>query len=279
MRTLEQPVFQNVVAGGTAIIPAMDLGMTFAGLILECGGTTMDNTKINEVIMTVDGIDIFKLKGSELLAINKFYNETANAQYLYIPFVDEEARTLDGELLGGLDTSIRRRISLKVEIDATAVAPTLTCIANVLPPKVDPATGASRPDRAWFKTFVQADHAPASGGQKQLIIPHGATGNLIKAVHLFHSNITEVNVKRDTVALLDDGRVAAMQYVQNRRKRTTQSGHFAVDFTLLNNQSDAVPTVKLDGKTPSNFRYDVVLSAADTIQSQTEVYTTIENLG
>lgn len=277
MQLLKAPVFQNVGAGLTAILPAFDRGMSYLGILLECGGTTFDNTHINDIEIDANGKTILSTTGAHMLSINKYYNETNSAAFLFIPFADQEARTIDGQLLGALDTSVLDSLTMRVDIDASATAPTLKAHVMVAPPKVMP-NGTDRSDRYVFRTFLDATHSPASGSEHQLSIPMGTRGgNLIKAVHFFHSNITRIDVKRDGVDQQNDGRTALIDYFQNRRKRTPQAGHEVFDPVVLNDQSDALPTLRADG-TLAPWRFDVTTSAADTIVSYTEAYVKLTSI-
>lgn len=277
-QTLEAPIFQNVGAGLKAIIPAFDRGMTYLGILLECGGTTFDNTLINEIEIKANGKNIMKMLGEHLLKINGYYNEAANADFLFIPFGDQEARTIDGQLLGALDTSVLQSLSMTVEIDATAVAPTLKAHVIAMPPKIT-KEGLDRPDRRIFRTFLDADHAPSSAAKHQLQIPIGTKGgNLLKGIHYFHNGtITRIDVKRDGVDMQNDGRVEVIRFTQNRRKRTVQTNHEVFDPVVLNDQSEALPTVRANGDL-APWRFDVTTNAADNIKTYTEVYATLESI-
>lgn len=277
-QVLEAPIFQNVVAGQKAIIPAFDRGMTYLGILLECGGTTFDNTKINEVRVDANGKKIMAIDAAHLLKINGYYNETSAAAFLYVPFGDQEARTIDGQLLGALDTSVLNSLTMTVEIAATAVAPTLKAHVIAMPPKIT-KEGLDRPDRRVFRTFLDADHSPAAAAKHQLSIAIGSRGgNLIKAIHYFHTGtITRIDVKRDGVAMQDDGRIAVIRHLQNSRKRTVQVNHEVFDPVILNDQSEALPTTRKNGDL-APWRFDVTTSAADNIKTYTEVYASLESI-
>ena len=251
--------------------------MSYLGILLECGGGTFDNTKINEVEIKANGKTIMKPSGAHLLSINKYYNETSDAAFLYIPFGDEEARTIDGQLLGCLDTSVLNSLTMTVEVDGTAVTPTLKAHVLALPPKVT-KEGLDRWDRRIFRTFLDADHSPSAAAKNQLQIPTGTRGgNLIKAIHYFGSIVTRVDVKRDGVDMQNDGRIAVINYMLNRRKRTTQSNHVVFDPVVLNDQSEALPTLRANGDM-APWRFDVTTSAGGSIKTYTEVYATLESI-
>jgi hypothetical protein len=277
MQILEAPTFQNVGAGLKAIIGAFDRGMSYMGILLECGGSTFNNTHLGEIEIKANGKTIMKPSAAHLLSINKYYNETANAAFLYIPFGDEEARTIDGQLLGCLDTSVLNSLTMTVAISGSAVAPTLKAHIFALPPKVT-KEGLDRWDRRIFRTFLDADHAPSSASKHQLQISTGTRGgNLIKAVHYFGTIISSINVKRDGVDMQNDGRAAVINFIQNRRKRTTQANHHVFDPVILNDQSEALPTLRANGDM-APWRFDVVTSAGGDIKTYTEVYATLESI-
>lgn len=277
MQILEAPIFQNVGAGLKAIIPAFDRGMSYLGILLECSGTTFTTTHLGEIEIKANGKTVCKITAAHLLSINKYYNETSSTAFLYIPFGDEEARTIDGQLLGCLDTSVLNSLTMTVEIAGTAVAPALKAHVLALPPKVT-KEGVDRWDRRIFRTFLDADHNPSSAAKHQLQIPIGTKGgNLIKAIHYFATMITRIDVKRDGVDMQNDGRTAVIDFMQNRRKRTTQANHEVFDPVVLNDQSEALPTLRANGDV-APWRFDVTTSAGGTIKTYTEVYATLESI-
>lgn len=270
MRRWRLPAFQNVVNTGTAVLPNIPMGEVFHAIRLVLGGT-FTKAEITGIRLRLGGKVIWNITGSHLDKINQYMGETANAAYLTLNFAEPEAKTILGEAIGALDTSLGYS-GFSMEVDITgATSPTLVGYAYTTPPQ----GGGARP---LFKAYLAATWTPGAAGQFALALPLGSSsGNLIKRVHNFHANITQLDVKLDGVDLLDNGTVGLLQFEQNELTRTTQAGHLAFDPLVRDNQSDVIPTVRQDG-TPAALDYRATVSAADTIVTYTEMYTTLDRL-
>lgn len=271
------PAPLNVAASSTALINRIPLGPTYDSIILQLGGTTFDASHISAIRVLLDNKLIWNITGPHLQDINDYMAFTANAAYVEIPFKDVNARTINGMMVGGLDTSLDyKTFDIEVDIGA-ATAPTLDAFAQISPPK--PAPGPGEIDvRPIFRALLKSVHTPNAAAEFDLPIPIGSqAGALIKQVHFFHSNITQIDVKKDGLYLQDKGTNAIVQYVQNRATRTTQAGLIVFDPVVDDVQSQAISTVRPDGR-KATFEWLATLSGADTVTAYSDVYTTLRNL-
>ena len=272
MRRYRLPPFQNVAANQTAVLPVIPQGPTFHQIILELGGT-FTKAHVTAIRVRLAGKLIVDVTGSHLDDMNEYMGETANANYLTIPFADPHARTIDGEEIGAIETQ-NAYTSFSMEVDiGGATSPTLKAYAVV-----SDQLKAIPEHRGLFRALLKAVQSPAASGDENLNVPLGSkAGTLIKRVHLFHANVTQLDVKRDGVFLQDNGETAIVQYDQNAVSRVTQSGHFVFDPLVRDNQSDAVPTARPDGESAS-FEFIATVSGADTITMYSELYASIDRL-
>lgn len=269
----KQPAFNNVVAGSTASITNLHQGDVCEGLILKLGGT-FTKAQIDGIRVKLGGKSIVDdLTGSQLDTVNKYMGRTDAAAYLAIHFADPNARTIDGEGIGGIDTSLRYgSFSIEIDINAGAIGPTLDCWMLKRPAQIGKA------DRAIFKAYLKATQSISASGTYSLQPPLGSlAGNLINRLHMFHTNLTQVDVKKNGLDIWDDGEVGISQFLQNELNRTAQSGHFAYDPLFDNNQSNSVSTTRPDGM-PAPLEFRAVLSGADTVVMVSEIYTSIDRV-
>ena len=273
MAILKMPPFRNVVAGGTAVLPQLDLGGTFKKLIFKLGGTTFTKALMEQIRLSFQGVEFYTVAGAHQDLINKSRRLVDNADFLTIHFANPVARTVVGEMIGAIDTSNATKFGISIDIGAGAVAPTLECWADIVAPK--------SPNDTHFNTItslLRASHAPASAAKHNMPAPMGSNGGaLLRAVHYLHTNITKLDVRKGSNYLLQEGELALVQYIQDEKNRAAQAGLLSFDPVYDDNQSNAIPTLREQGRL-ANFNFDVTTSDADNIIAYTELYTTVDRI-
>lgn len=266
----KQPPFENVGANSTAILPRLDMGETCDTIILELGGT-FTKTHLLGIRVMLGGKTIWDLTGLDLDDINKYMNRTTEATLLALHFADPNARTILGESIGGVDTSLGySSFGLEVDIGG-ATSPTLAAWMVKSRPKA-----ADSPHRPMFRAFLKATESISAAGTYNLRAPVGSDmGNLLARLHLMHANITQFDVKKGGLELQGNGKNSVVQFLQNELNRTAQSGHLVYDPMFDNNQSNAVATVKPNGR-PATMEFKATISGSDTIVVYSELYTTLD---
>lgn len=276
MLHIKNEPFQNVGAGQKAIIANLPQGEVYHGIVLELGGTDFTKDLINRILIRLGGKVIWDVTGYQLDVIDQYFGMTANAAYLLIPFSEFTARTVLGEQIGAIDTVnfSYSGFSIEVTINAAAVAPTLASHRLVTPFKA-----VQKPEHLpLFKAMIPATHNIGASGKFNLPVPLGSkTGALLKCLHLYHSNITEMSVKFNGKDIYDEIPNALAQFWQNNLTRVTQANHLAFDPLVLDNQSDVIPTVDQNGR-DNRWEFRTTLSAGDTIDTVTELYGAIGSI-
>lgn len=278
MRRVLLPEFQNVTAGGTAVIPNIPMGPTYHGFLLKLGGTTFTKSLIELIRIRLGGKPIWEITGDQLDTINKFMGMQEDAAYLLIPFSDFNARTILGESIGAIDTSLNYSgFSMEVKIGGGAAAPELSGWSMITPAKL----AASALERAMFRAMLTVTENIGNAGTFDLRPAMGGlTPNIqrLKRVHFFHSTIDEISVRLDASDLLDQVSPADEQFWQNNLTRVAQAGHFAFDPLTLDNQSDAIPvSANIAGSLRHrNWQFRTTTSGAGNIIMLSELYGTID---
>ena len=272
MRLVKLPPFENVAAGNTAIMPRIPQGESYEAIILKLGGTSFTKAQIDNIRQRLGGKLITDITGSHLDAMNQFMGQTANAAYLAIHYSDPNARTINGENIGAIDTSDPySSFNMEVDINAGATAPTLEAWGLVSPPK-------GGDNKRVIKALLKNTETLGGAGTFNLNVPLGSkSGTLLKRLHLMHANITAVTVRRDGLDIQDQGENGIVQFLQNELTRVTQAGHLAYDPLFRDNQSNAVPTARGDG-TPASMEFKATASGADTVTEYAELYATVDRI-
>lgn len=270
------PPVENVAANSTGVLPRIPMGDVYDGLLLDFSSSTaMTLANISNLRINLGGKLIWDITGTHLDNINQYYGFDAYAAQgqLYVWFADPHARTIVGQSLGSIDTSLGySNFSMEVDL-ATATAPNL----KVFGLKGSPQKGEGR---AFFRAMVKAIHAPSAAAEFSLGVPYGSdAGALLRAVHFMDAGglITQLQVKKDGLYLLEEGKLAVIEDLQDTLGRVPVANHVAWDSILYDNQSDATPTLRPDG-TRSYLEFKVTVSGADTITTYTDMYATINML-
>lgn len=285
-KLIKLPTVQALGANQTALVPELPLGMTYRTIYGEMGGTTMTKALMTAMRFALNGKTfIDNLAGSHLDAQNQFKKKTANAAYWSLHFAEAEARTLVGEDIGGIDTSVGvDTFDIELDMGAISADATLTLWASVSPPKEITINGQPNENKTTIPAILKKTHTPSGAADNVLVVPMGSRlGGLVKRIHFHHTgNVTHIEVKRDNTYFLQKMAVALLGFIYGERNRTAQANHVAWDPCWTDNQSDAVPTVRQQDEpapgTPAYFETTVTTSAADTITSYTELYTKISLL-
>ncbi|MFK5947698.1 MAG: major capsid protein P2 [Methylococcales bacterium] len=283
-KLLKLPPVQNFGANLTAIIPQMILGLTYDAFIGEMSGTTITKALMKVFRGNLNGKMFWNVEGSHLDSQNKYKRMTANADYFSVNFAERTARTINGEQIGSIDTSINID-TLDIEMDWGAVSADakLVMYAMVSPPKPITINGEINPNKTTISAMLKKTHSLSGAAGHDVIVPVGSRlGGLIKRVHFHHSgNVTAIEVRKDGNYLQQVGKVGLVAFVQDELNRSSQNNHEVWDPMFSDNQSDAIKTLKkVDNRiVPASFEYTITTTAdEDTLVSYTELYTNIARL-
>lgn len=266
--------FSNVVRTGTAVLPIINQGMLFERIVLQRGGTNFTADMIKSIRIILGGKKIWEISGAHLMDLNEYYRETSGANEMNIWFADPRAKNRDDRLAGALDTvQPYSNFSMEVDIEGSTAAPvtepTLVAYAE---------QRSSTPKGANYKnlirTITKSVHAPGAANEFSLQLPLGSQqGGYIRGVHMFHANITKLQVVKDGFYLAENLGNALNQAMQNNHTRTTQAGMLSWDPMKSDLSDDLVPMLRADGNR-ANFELKATVSAADTITAYSDLLQT-----
>lgn len=262
MQLIKNLPFFNVVATGVASL-SLPLGMTYERIILELGGTAFTKAMITDIKAKINGKPIWQTTGSRLDALNKYRGLATDATHLVLDFTELFARDEVGQSIGAIGTAEGvANFTLEVTITG-ATAPTLESWSVLSGPK---KLGA-------ISKLLSYNVNIGAAGKFPVALPYGTQGgSIIKRVGFFHANMTELEVKKNGLVILE-GKKAIVEYFQTENKKAPQAGLFMADFIVDNNMSGMLVTA--DAK---SMEWNVTTSAADVITVQVEYLDLLGNL-
>lgn len=267
--------FPNVPTTGQATLVTDELlGRSVHALLFVLGGTTFTKAMMTGVNVRLGGKDIIPvISATNLQKLNTYDGLPSDAAYLYYFFGDPTAQTIRGQHLGDLDMSIYDdTLEIKVDI-AGATAPTLQCYALVGVPKMQMGVGFDQIEAAQIRALVRTVIQPAGAvTRKTYALNWGSqNGGRVRRIGYFHTNLTSVEYKKNSLTKHDDIPVALNSSLVSQYARAPQSGLYILDRVYDGNQGEAETTVDPEGRA-WNQQFAITTSGADTIDVFVDVH-------
>lgn len=267
--------FPSVAANSIATLVTSEcFDKSIHALVFELGGTVFTKAQINSINVRLDGKDIVPIiSGTNLQTANSYDGLPTDAAYLIYFFGEPTAQTIRGQHLGDLDQSIYRKpLEIRVDIGA-ATAPTLQMYAWVSVPKLQMGVGFTPFDAAVFRAMIRTIVQPAGAVTRASYnVNYGSSpGARIRQVNFFHTNLTSVDYKKNSITKHDNISIALNSSLAKQYARVPQSGLYVLDRVLDGNQGEAETTLNPDGQV-WNQQLSLTTSAADTINVYTDVH-------
>lgn len=269
--------FPSVAANAVSTLVTDQLtDQSVHGLVFERGGGAFTNAHLSNLRVRLDGKDVVNgITGAQLVDLNEYEGQTDVTNYTCLFFGDPSARTIRGQHHGDLDLSMYRKpIEIEVSIGG-ATNPTLQCYALTGVPKQAMGVGFDALDAATFRALIRTIIQPAAAVSRATYgVSLGSTpGARIRRLAFFHTNLTRVELQKQSIRKWDDVSIALNAAVQQQFARTPQSGLYVLDRIADGNQGEAETTVQSDGR-PWNLQVALTTSGSDTISTFADVFTT-----
>lgn len=264
--------FANVVNSGVATNNVTP-GRTLEVLQLAMGGTSFTKANITLLKVKANGRTLIEASGTELDKINAYRGIAVNANFLDIPFFDEN-------MVSGLDRSVTsfdtsngvQNITTEVTV-AGATSPTLKAIVVESAAQKD-QQGQAAPYANLVGKLLRYPFSMANGGMLPVTVPFGKdSGAIIKRLHVVHSgNMTGATVKQDGM-VIHESLAAENSNMQIRSGRVPQANMYTIDFVSDGNVRNA-----LDTRDARSLEWLLSFSAADNGFILVEYLDTLGNL-
>lgn len=237
-KTVKMPSMANVGAGQTATLNC-PVGLTYDVISLEYSGKKADTTTditlddLQNIEVRVNGKAVQSFKdGLEADIINKYHGRGAAEGILNIWFVRPEMATLTDQRLTALGTRDVQTLSVHVDGESTLASLNLSAKAVQSEPQLMGAITKIKSFPASFAVSgeVEIDNIPRNGGA------------MIGAIHLFKSDISNVEMEVNSNKAFDASKAYAEE-IQKRYKKTPQTANAThIDYLLEGDLKQALDT-------------------------------------
>jgi hypothetical protein len=280
-----EPVLGVVANGSFTLTSRKVLGNVIERIILEFGGTSLTKAMITNLVVRLNGKVIFgPLSASNLDLENRYLTLVNDAARLAIDFTELVSRSIQGQLMGAIDTDASGVTDFTIEGTITgATAPTMVAYAQLrAPSSISPERGFDPRTRALIRALVPTTVTETAAGEFQHDLNYGSKGNsLIKRVFIHSTILTSFRVKRDSLELFEGVSAALGEFITEENGRQWQTNMFVYDPMQDGNQPDAIPTRVANqngGYREANFEWLFTASGAGSHTVLTDLYTTLVDL-
>jgi hypothetical protein len=278
-----EPFLNVVTTGGVAVMTTTRIWPnTLEYIAITLGGTTpFTKANLSRIQVQLGSKTIWDIVGTELQSINSYEGRIATTTVLTLPFAQPFARSIAEQYLGAIDFGQVgiRDMTIQITTAAAGVAPTITSIAEVAPPKVLDASS-----NVLFRALLRTNVATANATTfAPFLINYGqAGGALLRRMFFFSVNVTALEWKRDGLDILEQIPLALITAIQSELYfHTPQANIYTYDIVEDNIESKALTTIRTDSKGNVSLipqQTLVSLSGATTMDVVSDVYANVNGL-
>lgn len=260
------------------------LGNVIERVILELGGTFTKAMLSNLVVRLNGKVVMGPISGAQLDIQNRYLTLVNDAARLPIDFTELVSRSIQGQLMGAIDTDASGVTDFTIEGTITgAIAPTLVVYGQLrAPSSISAERGFDPRTRGLIRAVIPTSVNDSAAGQFPHDLNYGSRGNsLIKRLFLHSTVLTNFQVKRDSLDIFEDVSAALAEFIVEENGRQWQTGMYVWDPLQDGNQPDAIPTrvVTPNGQArEANFEWLFRVSGAGTTTVFSDLYTLLEAL-
>lgn len=269
--------FVNIVASATAILnSSLVLGNVIEREYLTIGG---GNTQANMtgIRVKLNGkVTVGSVTGTQLGLINQYRLNNNPAGMLTVDFAEPDAKSMQGEMMGSIDTVAAGVTSFVIECDlAAGVAPTLDSFSQLRDQaSLSANAGFNANLSPLVKALIPSPWAPTNAVEAQQTVNAGSGGNsLFKRLHVINgtATLTTLRIKRNSLDIYEAITPAFSAQFQPDYGRAAPAGIWTWDTLMDGNQSDAQPTRNADSSL-ANYQFLVTPNGAGTLFAFADVY-------
>lgn len=287
------PTHSGSLAASTTnpLLFQIPMGYIYDAIVLKLsasgGSPSFTKSHISKIRVRLGSKNIVDdLSGDQLNAINLYNGLTDNTGYLTIPFsIFKAAREKEAMRLGAVDTKNVRypEFSLEVTPNGSQAGSTyvrLEAYGLIGGPKpTEDGEGRALDTTRIVRALLKTTRSLPNAGVNEIEISNGSNpANLLRMAHIFNSYVTELEIKKDRVTLIESMAIADYQHVAKQLSgRSAQSGALSLDFVLFGDENEALSYLREDG-TEAAMSWKFTASQADTGTIISDIYSSIEGL-
>lgn len=280
-----EPVLGVVASGAFTLTSRKVLGNVIERVILEFGGGSLTKAMITNLMVRLNGkVILGPISATHLDLENRYLTLVNDVARLTIDFTELVSRSIQGQLMGAIDTDASGVTDFTIEGTITgATTPTMVAYAQMrAPSSLSPERGFDPRTRALIRALVPTTVTETAAGEFQHDLNYGSKGNsLIKRVFVHSTILTAFRVKRDSLELFEGVSQALGEFITEENGRQWQTNLFVYDPMQDGNQPDAIPTrvVSPNGQVrEANFEWLFTVSAGGTHTCLADLYTSLTDL-
>lgn len=242
-KVISLPSFTPITAGSDTSVTLKVGGYTYERVMFELTNVTPAQLKNIEVRVNGDAIQEFK-DGQQVLDINSFYNRKIKSGFLTIWAIRPELTNIAQRRTTAWGTMNLQTLSIHMEIAEGVTAPKIKGHAVVT-------------DARSMMTITKIKRFPYNAAVSgQVDIDNIPRGPRVMAMHLFKSDISDVEVEMDNVRFYDASKALSIT-VQEENGRVPLTDCTHVDFLGDNDLANALITANA-----RDFRIKATLDTA-----------------
>lgn len=280
-----EPV-NNVVASGPFTLTSRKvLGNVIERVILELGGGALTKAMITNLVVRLNGkVVLGPISATNLQLQNTYLTISNDVARLTIDFTELTSRSIQGQLMGAIDTDASGVTDFTIEGTITgATTPTMVAYAQLrAPASMSPQRGFDPRTRGLIRFLIPTTLSESGAGEFQRDLNYGSKGNsLIKRVFIHSSVLTFFRVKRDSLDMFELVSQALGEFITEENGRLWQTNLFVYDPLQDGNQPDAIPTrnVQPDKSVrEANFEWLFTVSGVGINTCYVDGYSTLGDL-
>lgn len=266
----------NVVATGRAVQNStLVLGNIIERVYLVLGGGAFTKAMITAIRVKLNGKTTFgDISGTNLDLLQTYLLGNTGASNLTIDFSEPDSKSMQGEIMGAIDTNAAGVNTFTMEMDISgATTPTLDSWAQLRDASSTTAQNGFNPKLApLIRALIPTSLTSSAATEQQYQINVGSGGNsLIKRLIIASTILTNVRVKRNSLDVYEFVAPTLASWIQSDYGRHPQANFYVIDWLADGNQSDTQPTRNADG-TLANYQWLLTASGAGTYQVFSDVY-------
>lgn len=272
----------NVVATGRATLNStLVLGNIIERVYLALSGGAFTKAMITALRVKLNGKVTFgDISGTNLDLFQTYQLGNTNAGFLTVDFVEPDSKSMQGEILGAIDTNAAGVNTFTMEADiAGATTPALDSWAQLRDvDSVSKNNGFNPNLRPLLRAMISTSITATAAGEQQYGINIGSGGNsLIKRLAVFSTVLTNVRIKRNSLDIYEFVAPTLASFIQADYGKHPQTNMYIVDWLADGNQSDTQPTRNADG-TIANYQFLLTASGAGTFLVFADVYSILAGI-
>lgn len=272
--------FLNVAANQRAVLNSkLVLGNVIERVYLVLTGGAFLKSNISSTRTRLNGkVTYGDISGTNVDLMQRYLLLNNTAGFLTIDYTEPVSRSIQGQLMGAINTNAAGVNDFTMEVDiGAATTPALNAWVQLRTPE-SMSVGFDPNTAPLIRGLIPTTIPITAAGEFQADVNYGAKGqSLIKRLWIYSTILTGLRIKRDSLDVFESVAAALNTYMQLDYGRVAQTGLYVWDPLMDGNQSDAYPTRRPDGL-PSNYQFLFTCSGAGALQVYADVYTTLNAL-